>query len=467
MKRIIFSAAAALILLSGALVSHLILNNHQNFPGRDFRFSLPIPPDVTASYKVDPQPEVLRVFMTGDFADWASDDPRYAMSLETTDSGELEWTLDLDLDPGQNEYKFVAYIQNREDPVWVHDAANPHKVDDGFQGFNSVALVSQEGELQPPLVPLFSILAGIAFLLTLVFAVFHLVPKWRLTPQQARLFGLAALSLGFCITFITINVWDIQRTARSTYAALGEMYSKLIPGVKTGSPLPESSGPGPLFAAHTSNELLFPDDVLPSTTDAFFLPKDQSLTPIQLEKIARLFPGLALGDGSKAPPYPGAQYFLPAEEYYLEREAEEKYWAELAGFQSILVPIKQSWRIMGYMGLILNPQEMGMAVQVALIRNIGLSLLFLILIVLFYFQPAFQEKVQERGFYEDFQITSREAEIIQLIIQGASNQDIADKLYISEKTVKSHIYNIYQKTGVQNRIELIHRIQGYGQKVQE
>jgi hypothetical protein len=237
MKRIIFSAAAALILLSGALVSHLILNNHQNFPGRDFRFSLPIPPDVTASYKVDPQPEVLRVFMTGDFADWASDDPRYAMSLETTDSGELEWTLDLDLDPGQNEYKFVAYIQNREDPVWVHDAANPHKVDDGFQGFNSVALVSQEGELQPPLVPLFSILAGIAFLLTLVFAVFHLVPKWRLTPQQARLFGLAALSLGFCITFITINVWDIQRTARSTYAALGEMYSKLIPGVKTGFPI--------------------------------------------------------------------------------------------------------------------------------------------------------------------------------------------------------------------------------------
>jgi DNA-binding NarL/FixJ family response regulator len=122
---------------------------------------------------------------------------------------------------------------------------------------------------------------------------------------------------------------------------------------------------------------------------------------------------------------------------------------------------------MGYMGLLIDPRETGLAVQEALIRNIALSLLFLILIVLFYFQPTFQEKGQERGFYEAFQITSREAEIIQLIVQGASNQDIADKLYISEKTVKSHIYNIYQKTGVQKRIELIHRIQGYGQKIQE
>jgi DNA-binding CsgD family transcriptional regulator len=457
MKRIIISAAAALILLAGAFVSHLVLKNNQNVPGSTFTFTLPIPPDVSASYTVEPNQPVTQVFMTGEFANWASDDPRYAMSPETSDSGELEWTLDLDLDPGPSEYKFVAYIQEREDPVWVHDAANPHRVDDGFQGFNSVALVSQEGELQPPLVPLFSILAGIAFLLTLVFAVFHLVPKWRLSPHQARLSGLAALSLGFCITFIMINVWDTQRTARSTYAALGEMYSSLLTAGQT----------DPLFSANSSEESLFQNEELPSKADAFFLPKDLRLTPIQMEKIARLFPGLAFGDGTTAPTYPGALYFLPAEEYYMDREAEEKYWAELAGFQSILVPIKQSWRIMGYMGLLLDPQETGMAVQEALIRNIGLSLLFLILIVLFYFQPAFQEKGQERGFYEDFQITSREAEIIQLIVQGASNQDIADKLYISEKTVKSHIYNIYQKTGVQNRIELIHRIQGYGQKIQE
>jgi hypothetical protein len=196
MKRIIISAAAALILLAGAFVSHLVLKNNQNVPGSTFTFTLPIPPDVSASYTVEPNPPVTQVFMTGEFANWASDDPRYAMSPETSDSGELEWTLDLDLDPGPSEYKFVAYIQEREDPVWVHDAANPHRVDDGFQGFNSVALVSQEGELQPPLVPLFSILAGIAFLLTLVFAVFQSCAKMAFIPSSGETIGSGRLKSG-------------------------------------------------------------------------------------------------------------------------------------------------------------------------------------------------------------------------------------------------------------------------------
>jgi len=58
-----------------------------------------------------------------------------------------------------------------------------------------------------------------------------------------------------------------------------------------------------------------------------------------------------------------------------------------------------------------------------------------------------------------YNISAREKEIIRLIIRGKSNKDIEDALYISIKTVKSHIYNIYQKLGVKNRLELIHLIQ--------
>lgn len=55
---------------------------------------------------------------------------------------------------------------------------------------------------------------------------------------------------------------------------------------------------------------------------------------------------------------------------------------------------------------------------------------------------------------DDMDITRREKEIIELICMGKSNQEIADDLYISLKTVKAHIYNIFQKTGVKRRVQL-------------
>jgi DNA-binding NarL/FixJ family response regulator len=61
-------------------------------------------------------------------------------------------------------------------------------------------------------------------------------------------------------------------------------------------------------------------------------------------------------------------------------------------------------------------------------------------------------------FARKYSITRREKEIILLITAGKSNKDIAGSLYISEDTVKNHIYNIFQKTEVRNRSELISRI---------
>ncbi len=61
--------------------------------------------------------------------------------------------------------------------------------------------------------------------------------------------------------------------------------------------------------------------------------------------------------------------------------------------------------------------------------------------------------------YARFKISEREQEIINLILKGKTNKDIEDTLFISIKTVKSHIYNIYRKMGVKNRLELINLIQ--------
>jgi DNA-binding NarL/FixJ family response regulator len=53
-----------------------------------------------------------------------------------------------------------------------------------------------------------------------------------------------------------------------------------------------------------------------------------------------------------------------------------------------------------------------------------------------------------------FGLTPRELEIISLILGGLSNGDIASKFAISEKTVKHHLTNIFDKLGVSNRLEL-------------
>ncbi len=53
----------------------------------------------------------------------------------------------------------------------------------------------------------------------------------------------------------------------------------------------------------------------------------------------------------------------------------------------------------------------------------------------------------------DIKLTKREREILKLIKRGATNMDISAALEVSEHTIKSHLYNVYKKIGVRNRLE--------------
>jgi|HubBroStandDraft_6_1064221.scaffolds.fasta_scaffold435267_2 two-component system nitrate/nitrite response regulator NarL len=55
---------------------------------------------------------------------------------------------------------------------------------------------------------------------------------------------------------------------------------------------------------------------------------------------------------------------------------------------------------------------------------------------------------------KDYGLTTRELEIVTLVVAGYSNPDIAQRCSISEQTVKHHISNIFDKLGVSNRLEL-------------
>jgi LuxR family maltose regulon positive regulatory protein len=54
-------------------------------------------------------------------------------------------------------------------------------------------------------------------------------------------------------------------------------------------------------------------------------------------------------------------------------------------------------------------------------------------------------------------LTSREEEILRLLAQGYSNQKIADKLYVSINTVKTHVSNLFEKLGASSRVDALLR----------
>ncbi len=68
-----------------------------------------------------------------------------------------------------------------------------------------------------------------------------------------------------------------------------------------------------------------------------------------------------------------------------------------------------------------------------------------------------EEKLNQ--FFIKFEITNREKEVVKLLLEGYSYNRISETLFVSVSTTKSHVYNIYQKTGVNNKIELLNLIQ--------
>ena len=55
---------------------------------------------------------------------------------------------------------------------------------------------------------------------------------------------------------------------------------------------------------------------------------------------------------------------------------------------------------------------------------------------------------------DHYPLSQREGEIVTLVAQGFKNKEMAEKMLISEQTVKNHLHNIFDKLGVSDRLEL-------------
>ena len=69
--------------------------------------------------------------------------------------------------------------------------------------------------------------------------------------------------------------------------------------------------------------------------------------------------------------------------------------------------------------------------------------------------PTWERFIPDERKREDLHITCRELEILELIAQGLSNREIAEKLFVSENTVKTHSSRVFDKLGARRRTQAV------------
>jgi NarL family two-component system response regulator LiaR len=69
--------------------------------------------------------------------------------------------------------------------------------------------------------------------------------------------------------------------------------------------------------------------------------------------------------------------------------------------------------------------------------------------------PAPVDFVRDQGKLSALGITPREQEVLQLIAQGLSNKEIAERVFVSENTVKTHLSRVFDKLGARRRTQAV------------
>jgi NarL family two-component system response regulator LiaR len=69
--------------------------------------------------------------------------------------------------------------------------------------------------------------------------------------------------------------------------------------------------------------------------------------------------------------------------------------------------------------------------------------------------PAAADFVRDQGKLESLGITPRELEILELIAAGLSNKEIAERVHVSENTVKTHSSRVFDKLGARRRTQAV------------
>lgn len=482
-----------LVVLAAGNLLFTILSDHYAKP-RTFIFELPFPPEAETKYLINDRVAVTRVILAGEFSRWDPEDINYEMKKTTA----RRWELSLPLNPGRHEYKFVAYLSNGlYDLAWAEDRLNGKRVPNSVGTSNSLLSVP---DVRVPwtvfnaffLITLFTISGYILLKLALKLATRTHLPGWiRLVIYYSAV--LLIINIPLFAGFIS----DIQSRYNQAFLSSRKLVEKAMISGKVGlSTLHEPVTRA--LASQLLREMIWKDlEQLqkesfqsPALFSAFILfdtnfdnaafavhsrDNEKEFENSLVEQnnlgwISELFPRVLFKDQIESVRKAGISYRNV--DFYrntaLYSSLVPSYPGRFSLFQpylTVIYPIITDRALQGWYGAYYRIHFWGNYLQpFLLVHIIALALFSLPVLFIVFNKRALTQPSHalEGSMSEDrlasLGVSAREKEIILLVAQGLSNKDIADKLFISRKTVDTHVYNIYQKTGVKNRIELFNLV---------
>jgi DNA-binding NarL/FixJ family response regulator len=107
----------------------------------------------------------------------------------------------------------------------------------------------------------------------------------------------------------------------------------------------------------------------------------------------------------------------------------------------------------GYLLKDATPEDLSQAINVALSGSGNVLSPRVIQNLFEEHEAAGRDASTANGRRGEYNLTQREHDILELLAEGRANRDIAQRLYLSEKTVKAHLAAIFRKLGVTNRTQ--------------
>ena len=81
----------------------------------------------------------------------------------------------------------------------------------------------------------------------------------------------------------------------------------------------------------------------------------------------------------------------------------------------------------------------------------SLSLVIVLYFLLYFQNNKMTENDAVKNISVKYKLGAQEEKVLNLLIQGLSNQEIADELFVSINTIRNHVANIYKKTGMKKK----------------
>lgn len=203
MRNFLFRFSAIVLLILIYFLNNRLFQNFRNNQISEaiIRFELPMPDDILEKYDLTNDFSIEKVIIAGYFSEWNPNDTAFEMTQVDRDTYQIE----LLLEPGDNQYKFVVYLSNRIEPVWVHNVNAKHFVDDNFGGVNSIVRIRDWDRIKQLIDIVLLGLMGILIIFTLLKPVVEWIMRMRMSIKSKLVLIVCIIGVFTNLIFIGYN----------------------------------------------------------------------------------------------------------------------------------------------------------------------------------------------------------------------------------------------------------------------